>query len=84
MLADDGRVKYAETERVYLMKQTEQVLEFMRQEGSITTMDAFVELGITRLSAVIFNLKEEGYKIKSTTEKSKNRYGRSVWYSRYM
>lgn len=41
------------------MTQEQQVYEYIKEHGSITTLDAFVELGITRLSAQIFNLKEE-------------------------
>lgn len=41
------------------MTQEQQVYEYIKNHGSITTMDAFMDLRITRLSAQIFNLKEE-------------------------
>lgn len=41
------------------MTQEQQVYEYIKNHGSITTMDAFIDLRITRLSAQIFNLKEE-------------------------
>lgn len=64
------------------MTQTTRVLNYMQQYGSITSLEAFRDLGITRLSGVIFDLGKD-YNIASKTEKSKNRYGESTSYSRY-
>lgn len=54
----------------------------MRRYGSITTLDAFRDLGITRLAGVIFELRKD-YNIVSKTEESRNRYGEKTAYSRY-
>lgn len=54
----------------------------MRKYGSITTLEAFRDLGITRLSGVIFDLRKS-YVISSKTEQSRNRYGEKTSYSRY-
>lgn len=62
---------------------SERVLQYMEDFGSITSMDAFKDLGVTRLSASIFILREKGYNIKSVPESSKNRYGDKVHYVRY-
>lgn len=64
--------------------QTEDVLRFMREEGSITSMDAIREFGATRLSAIIFSLREQGYDIETHMEVGKNRYGHTVEYARYV
>ena len=49
----------------------------MKNHGSITTMDAFRELGITRLSARISDLKSMGIGIVTVTETNDNaRYAR--------
>lgn len=64
--------------------QTEDILKYMREEGSITSMDAIREFGATRLSAIIFNLRERGYDIETQIEVSKNRYGRNVEFARYI
>ena len=40
--------------------QNEMVLEFIQKAGSITAKEAFTELGITRLSARIFDLRKMG------------------------
>lgn len=63
--------------------QKDRVLDFIRKEGSITSTDAYNELGCTRLSAVIFNLKEEGYEFETKFETKKNRWGDPVSFARY-
>lgn len=45
------------------MTQSEQVLDYMREHGGITSMEAFSKLGITRLSARIFDLRKAGENI---------------------
>lgn len=42
------------------MKQTEQVLEYLKQHGSIDPLRAFNDLGILRLGARIYDLKAAG------------------------
>lgn len=64
--------------------QTEDVIRFMKEEGSITSMDAIREFGATRLSAIIFSLREQGYDIETHMEVGKNRYGRTMEYARYV
>lgn len=64
------------------MTQSKRVLDYMRKYGSITTLEAFRDLGITRLSGVIFDLRKS-YVISSKTEQSRNRYGEKTSYSRY-
>ena len=64
------------------MTQRTRVLMYMREYGSITSVEAFRGLGITRLSGVIFDLRKD-HAIGSTTENSRNRYGEKTSYSRY-
>ena len=59
------------------------VLAYIIQHDSITSMEAFDHLGVTRLSAVVYNLKRKGYKIKSESEQVKTRYGATATISRY-
>ena len=59
------------------------VLAYIIQHDSITSMEAFEHLGVTRLSAVVYNLKKKGYKIKSESEQVKTRYGATATISRY-
>ena len=45
------------------MTQNEQVLDYIKSNGSITSMEAFKKLGITRLSARIYDLRKAGENI---------------------
>lgn len=65
------------------MTQAQKIVEYINRFGSITTMEAFMDLGIARLASRIYDLKCEGYHIESDTVTKKNRYGEEVRYSRY-
>ena len=65
------------------MAQKQRVLDYIEKFGSISSLEAFQELGVTRLSAVIFNLKEDGYEFDKTDEKGRNRFGEKTCYARY-
>lgn len=65
------------------MTQKQRVLDYIEEFGSISSLEAFADLGITRLSAVIFDLKEEGYRFKTETERGRNRFGEKTSYARY-
>lgn len=65
------------------MKQTERILQYMRDFGSITQLEAIRDISCMRLGARIFDLKREGYEIKKEMETSKNRYGEETSYARY-
>ena len=65
------------------MTQKEAVLEWLKTGGSITSMEAFEHLGITRLSAVVFDLRKLGYIISSEDMTTTNRYGKQVHFTRY-
>lgn len=63
--------------------QRDYVLEWLQTGAGITSYDAFRELGITRLSAVIFDLRRKGYDIKSERIERTNRFGETVRFARY-
>lgn len=65
------------------MKQTERVLQYMRDFGSITQAEAFKDLGVTRLSARIWDIRHQSIGVHAEFEKAKNRYGEPVHYLRY-
>lgn len=54
--------------------QTERLLSYLQQNGSIDPMTAWVELGVYRLGARIFDLKAAGHNITTGTKKVKNRF----------
>lgn len=64
-------------------KQTERVLQYMRDFGSITQRDASNDLGVWRLASRISELKKDGYSITSKMEPVKNRYGETCHIKRY-
>lgn len=63
--------------------QNDLVLAYIRAYGSITTLEAFRDLGITRLSARIYDLSRAGHKFKREMIAGKNRFGDKVYFSRY-
>ena len=63
--------------------QNDRILDFMKQYGGITTKEAFENLGVTRLSARIFELRQSGVNIGQQTVKGRNRFGNVVCYDRY-
>lgn len=69
--------------RLNMRKQMQRVLDYIDEFGSITSLEAFKDLGITRLSAVIFDLRKAGYNIDDKTETQFNRYGEKAHFSRY-
>lgn len=44
---------------------TKKVLNHLKQYGSITSLEAFNMYGATRLSAIIFRLRNRGYDIET-------------------
>lgn len=65
------------------MTQYDVVLERLKEFKKITTWEAYEDYGITRLSAIIYNIRAEGYDIESIPKTRKNRLGNSVTYSEY-
>ena len=65
------------------MTQCERILKYMDDFGSITTMQAFLDLGVARLASRIHDLRRMGIEIESQTRKSVNRYGETTHYSVY-
>jgi len=63
----DSGVKYT---------QTELVLRYMKENGSINPLDALQHIGCLRLSARIHQLRASGYIINSKRIKKQGRFGR--------
>lgn len=59
------------------------ILDYIRKYGSITSMEAFSELGITKLATRVSELIKAGYTFDKEIVKGTNRYGDNVHYSRY-
>lgn len=60
------------------------IIDYMKSHKGITSMDAFTDLGITRLSARIKELRESGYTIDTIMMEGMNRFGEVVRYGKYV
>lgn len=65
------------------MNQSEKILDYIRENGSITPLDALREFGCMRLASRISDLKHAGHSIQSVMETSRNKKGEAVRYARY-
>lgn len=65
------------------MTQCEMIMKYIDTFGSITTMEAFSDLGITRLASRVCDLQKRGVELERQMETRKNRYGKKVSYMRY-
>ena len=61
----------------------ERILNYMKDFGTITTFEAFTELGCTRLSEYIRQLRQD-YQIDDEWISTRNRYGEGVKYKKYI
>ena len=60
----------------------EKVLDYINEFGSITTFQAFMDLGCTRLSEYIRELRLE-YNIQDEWIEGTNRFGKKIKYKNY-
>ena len=66
------------------MNQKQRILEHIQKHGSITQKEAWDLYGASRLSAIIYDLKnKDGYNIKTEMVKGKNRYGEPTCFGAY-
>lgn len=63
--------------------QKERVLRYINDFGSISSFEAYKDLGITQLGARIWELKKDGVEIMTRWKSSLNRYGEQVKYKEY-
>tara|TARA_R100000734_G_C3312102_1_gene103051 strand:+ start:1563 stop:1844 length:282 start_codon:yes stop_codon:yes gene_type:complete len=64
--------------------QTDAIKWHLKTYGNITSWQAIKEYGATRLSAIIFNLRDEGYNIITENLEVKNRFDRTVVIAKYL
>lgn len=63
--------------------QCQRLKQYFEDFGSITTLEAFTELGVVRLGARISEMRKSGYDIKDKQECVLNRYGEKCYIKRY-
>lgn len=59
------------------------ILDYMHIHKSITSAEAFTELGCTRLAARIKDLRDLGYNISTIIAEGQNRYGEPCRFAVY-
>lgn len=59
------------------------VQEHLENEGSITSLEAIKLYGATRLSAIIYILRNRGFEIENHWEECLDRYGNNTRFVRY-
>ena len=65
------------------MTQHDMILDYIERFGSISPMEAFSDLGITKLSTRVSEMSRSGIAFNKKTETSKNRLGKPTSYMRY-
>ena len=65
------------------MSQHELILHYIDVYGSISPMEAFIDLGITKLATRISEMRRDGYKFDQKPERRMNRFGKVCHYMRY-
>lgn len=64
--------------------QKKEVLNYLKEHGSISSLVAIDRFGCTRLSAIIHTLRhKDNYSIATRTVNTKNRYGNTTQYAIY-
>lgn len=63
--------------------QKERVMKYIEDFGSISSFEAYKDLGITQLGARIWELKKDGIEIRTRWKSSVNRYGNKILYKEY-
>lgn len=63
--------------------QKDRIINYIRQFGSITSWEAYQDLGVMQLGARIDQLQKEGYIFRTEWEHKENRYGENVQFKRY-
>ncbi|MCI8761079.1 MAG: hypothetical protein HFJ34_08275 [Clostridia bacterium] len=65
------------------MTQKEKIINYIQKYGSITSWEAYRDLGITQFATRVKELKEKGYRFKKQWEIKKDREGKKVKFKRY-
>ena len=63
---------------------TEKVLEHLKNNGSITSLEAIELYGATRLSDIIYRLRKQGLNISTIDIPFVDRYGTKTAYGKYI
>ena len=65
------------------MTQKQMITNYILNFGSISPMEAFADLGVTKLATRISEMKKKGVVFEDEWEERTNRYGKTVRFKRY-
>jgi hypothetical protein len=63
--------------------QNARLLDYLREGRSIDPLTSWTQLGIYRLGARVFDLRQAGYNIVSSRKAVRNRFGESISVASY-
>lgn len=63
--------------------QKQKVIQYIERFGSITPMEAFADLGITKLATRISEMRKSGMEFKIEMVQGQNRFQEPVRYAKY-
>lgn len=63
--------------------QCERILDYLKEHGSITQIEALNDLGVMRLASRVNELRKRGFEIDGEIIEVKNRYGETCSVKRY-
>lgn len=66
-----------------MTKQGQRILAYIYEHGSISPLEAFRDLGITKLATRVSEMRREGIQFAQEYETMTNRFGEPVHYMRY-
>ena len=66
-----------------MTKQQQRVLDYVKRRGFINPLQSWRQCGVYRLSAVILELKKQGYRFKTHRVPVKNSFGEKCIFGNY-
>lgn len=63
--------------------QCQRIIAYIKEFGSISTLEAFRDLGVARLASRIHDLKGQGYHFITETKTAKNRWDENTSFKVY-
>ena len=66
-----------------MMTQRDAIIKYITEFGSITPMQAFADLGITKLATRISEMRKDGMRFNIEMVTVKGRYQRTVTFAKY-
>ena len=66
-----------------MITQRDLIYRYIKDFGSITPLQAFADLGITKLATRVSEMRRDGIAIQGEWQEGRNRYGKKTQYMKY-